>query len=532
MRIAAPVSRIMVHALPIAFVVISWFAAAGFPYYLDSNETFLSYMHARNLEIWNPWEYAWLTAEATDAQLQSIDRFYTHNPNGPRYLHYLLLRVGVQDLSAHVLILSVLGAGLTGFLLWRLFGQPALAVVALAVVCDYAGFLSWTVNTYRIWSFVLYFGLMLAAVKRRPVWFGALMFLLFQIEYGFARFAGVASGLMALFLYGRRSWPLILAAGVGSVLSVGLFAAQVLAFYGWDGFLHELTVTYARRGTEGQAAGGLRYVYQAWHGPIALLNIIARETHNVAVLILVNGGVVWSILALRRVGASETQRFLARLTLSAGIGIVTSSMVLYGYFVNGFVDSLLPIATFLVAPALGVVAIELHRLLSQFWSSPHVRTLSAAVVLVPLIAGSIGHFRPPVGVGLFERLQGELRGQNIIAPNLGAFHSNPELAFALAGGRAFRTSDVDATPEDVRRFESLRAPDGTLTYFCLDTMYLRQIHRPGAGNACDVAVSRMVPRGHTIVADGFGWAILQVNRESETPTATEQPADFGQVVAR
>jgi hypothetical protein len=515
MPISQHLGRVVVYVLPLAFVVISWLASAGFPYYLDSNESFLSYLHARNLEIWDPWEYAWLTAEATDPRRPASENFYSHNPNGPRFVHYVLLQAGVRELPAHVLIISVVATSLTAALLWRLFGQPSLLVVPLAIVLDYAGFLAWTVNTYRAWTFVLFFGLILAVVKRHVLWTGALMFLLFQIEYGLAFFVGVTTGLMALLTHRKQAWPLIVASALGAALSLGVFALQVLAFYGWDGFLHELAATYQRRGTVGESSGVLRYLYQAWHGPLLLLNMVARDTHNLPVFVMVLWGVLSSCLALRRASPSDAHRLLATLTVSVAGATVATSTILYGYFVDGFVVSLLPLATFLVAPALGVVALELRAILGRLVTWRYLGALIAAVVLAPLVAGSISHFRPPVAVELFNLLQTEYRGRTIVGPNLGPWHANPELAFALAGGRAFWTSDVDATPEDVRRFESLREADGSLTYICLDTVYLRDRSQPGGHNVCDVAVSRMVPRGHQIVAEGTGWAIMRIGREGE-----------------
>src|SRR6188508_2533590 len=120
MSISMYLSRILIYGLPLAFVVISWGVSAGLPYYLDNNETYLSYLHARNLEIWNPNEYGWLTAAATDPLSPTSENFYSHNPNGPRYLHYALLRVGIRELSAQVLIISLVATGLTVALLWRL----------------------------------------------------------------------------------------------------------------------------------------------------------------------------------------------------------------------------------------------------------------------------------------------------------------------------------------------------------------------------------------------------------------------------
>src|SRR5581483_2522478 len=114
------------------FVVASWFAGHGFPYYLDNNETFLSFVHARNLEIQDPWRYGWLTIDASDLTPSENLDVYTHNPNAPRYLHYLLLRAGIRELSAHLLILGLLGTVATVAVLWRLFGQAELLVVPLA----------------------------------------------------------------------------------------------------------------------------------------------------------------------------------------------------------------------------------------------------------------------------------------------------------------------------------------------------------------------------------------------------------------
>ena len=77
------------------------------------------------------------------------------------------------------------------------------------------------------------------------------------------------------------------------------------------------------------------------------------------------------------------------------------------------------------------------------------------------------------------------------------------------------TSDLDLTPADAMRFDAARDADGSLTYVCLDTLYLRDIAKPGVQNLCDVAVARMVPRGDRVVAEGTGWAIMHVEREGE-----------------
>lgn len=513
--------RLVVWLVPLVFVLASWWAAAGFPYYLDNNETFLSYVHARNLEIWNPAEYGWLTAEATDPMRATTEDIYTHNPNGPRYLHYLLLLVGLRELPTQLLVLALAGTTLTAWMLARTFGQPGLLVVALAVVLDYVGFLSWTVNTYRVWIFAVFFGLVLAVAGRRAVWAGVLTFVLFQIEYGTALFVGVTVTVLAMLLHGWGARWLILASAAGAILSLTLFAAQVLAFYGPDGFLAELATTYARRGTAGAESGPERFIFQAWHGLYALAMTIARDTYNRPVLLLTVAGIGFSILMLRRPDTTPSERFVAALSVSGVLGALTTSTLLYGYFMGGFVESLLPLTVFLIAPALGAAALEIRRLLSFRFLTPHLGTISGALVLVPMVVSSVMHFEPPVAVPLFQMLQSDLRGRAVLAPFLGPALAGPELAFALGGGRAAATTDIDATPADLERLASMSDPDGTLTYVCLDTLYLRQRTKLGAYSVCEIAEQRLTARGHPAVASGLGWTVIRLDSDERAVAPPE-----------
>lgn len=510
--------RLIVAGLPLVFVAISWFAAAGFPYYLDNNETFLSYAHARNLEIWNPWSYAWMTAEATDPAQPASGHFYTHNPNAPRYLHYLLLRLGVRELSTQLLILSLLGTGLTVWLLTCLFAGPGLAVAALAVVLDYAGFLAWTVNTYRIWMFVFFFALVLAVRDRRPVLFGVVTFGLFQLDYGTAAFVAATTSIFACLSLRSAAWPLLVGAALGAGASVALFAAQVLAFYGWTGFVDELVATYARRGTAGAAGGVGRYLFQAWHGPALLLNMIGKDTHSPWVLVLTVWGVVSAAFALRRGGLSEAHAFLARLTVAVLLGSVAASTVLYGYFVDAFVVSVLPLAVFLIAPAAGVVATDLGRAVAGARRRRLLTPVPTLVALLPIVAASLVQARPPLAVDLFGRLQTEYRGRTIVAPNIGPWMANEVLAFTLTGGRAFRTSALEATPDDIERFASVRDADGALTYLCLDTLYLRKMAALGEPSLCEAPVAGLLRRGHRLEAAGAGWALVRLDSQDGPAT--------------
>ena len=90
-----------------------------------------------------------MAARPVDWQRTNGSTSYTQLPSAPRLMHYLLLGAGLRDRAWQILIISLLGTALTAALLWRLFAQPALFVVALAVVLDYGGFLCWTLNAAR-----------------------------------------------------------------------------------------------------------------------------------------------------------------------------------------------------------------------------------------------------------------------------------------------------------------------------------------------------------------------------------------------
>ena len=519
MSVSAHLSRILVHGLPLAFLVVSWVISAGFPYYLDSNETYLSYLHARNLEIWDPWKYSWLTAAATDPERPTTEHVYSHNPNAPRYVHYLLLRLGVRDLSLHVLAIGLLATGLTTLLLWRLFGHPATVAVPLAVALDYAGFLAWTVNTYRVWTFVLFFGMALAIERGRPLWFGVLTFALFQVEYAMALMLGVTMCTLAVMLYGRRSWRLIAASATGAVLSLALFAVQVLTYHGWDGLMGEIAHTYARRGPEGATGGPGRYLFQSWHGLLLLLDTMALETYNRVVLVVIVAGLTIATVKLLRGRYDGPRRVLASLLLATSLGAMATSALLHSYFVDTYVVSLLPCGVFLVALATGVVAVEIYDVTARLSHSQAVASYACLAALLPVVAASVTTYRPPIGVEYMSLLRTSFRDQAIVGPTVGQWLFAPELAFALTGGRAAQTGSFEATPEDLERFAELRGPDGTLTYACLDTLYIRRTARSGDPSVCEVAEGRLVQRGHEVVADGFGWTVMRLYAEDRTTSA-------------
>jgi hypothetical protein len=513
--------RIFVFALPIVFVVTSWFAGAGFPYYHDNNETFLVYVEARNLELWNPSEYSWLAATATDPTLPHAEHVYTHMPNGPRYLHYLLLRAGVRDLRYQTLLLSLTATILTVVLLWRVFNCSALSVVPLAIVLDYSGFLAWTINTYRVWIFALYFGMVLAVDRRRLFWVGVTAFAAFQADVGVALFVCTAGAAHALLAHRHRATLLILALAVGTFLSAGIFGIQVLSYYGWDGFMSELTATYARRGTNDAHMTIWTYLLHTWLGLLMLVSGVASEMYNPFVGVILYCGMIAAPWLLVRGRLTGPRRFLAVLSVSTTFGAIATSTLLHGYFVDAFVASQLPFATLLIAPSTGLVALELRRRLAACCPWKGLGAVCGAAVLLPLVASSVSHYRPPVVPDLIRLLATDYQNRSIVGPGITA-----EFAFAMTGGRSASigglgtSAGFPAVAADLERLRSMNDLDSPLLFLCLEPMYRGHATNPLFA-ACQDIVTDMAPRMRDTVASGRGWMLVRLDPETAVVTDTK-----------
>ena len=438
MPISAQLSRLVVYGLPLAFVVFSWFASASLPELLESEESFVTGLHARSSGIVTPRSTISTSVWAVDWQRSTGATSYTQLPTAPRLLNYLLLGAGLRDGSSQKLIISLIGTAVTALLLWRLFGQPALLVVPLAVVLDYAGFLAWTLNASRIWIFVLFFGLVLTVRSGRPYWFGALAFCLIQLDFRVATFVGATALAFALMVHRSRGWRFVVAGLVGAALPLDIFVFEVLVFYGWEELLHELKAGQAWLSTLGPSNDGFRYLFQAGHGPVLLLQTVARDSHSVIVFLMVVAGLVSSLFALSRDWLGEPHRFLANLTVSAAVGTVVASWTLYTPFVEGFVGATLPLASFLIAPALGALALELRTVLAKAWDGRHLGTITTAVVLVPLVMSSIVQYDPPVEVGVYRRVQSGLRQSTITNLRVESWSFWPQTVFARTDGGTTR----------------------------------------------------------------------------------------------
>ena len=185
-----------VTGLALLFVLGAWIYSGGYPYIYDGNETALSFVHALSLYNFNPVDFSFLTSHETEFNKAAPDPalLYTHNPNFPRYIHYLLLLAGVKSFTAHVLLITLtvtlLNMLALKWLMSTMIGDmPAAqwiaALAAIVMVLDYHGFLSYTVNTYRTFVFcLLWLCLLSVASPWRPWAIVIAFFALFQLSTG------------------------------------------------------------------------------------------------------------------------------------------------------------------------------------------------------------------------------------------------------------------------------------------------------------------------------------------------------------
>jgi hypothetical protein len=505
------VIRLSLFLLPLAFVVGSWLWADGIPYYTDANETFASFVHARNMVTWAPWKTAWLTVETTDPTHPVATNLYTHNPNGPRYAHYLLFLVGITDLRLHILLLSVAGALLTSWLCWR-FWQSALpcrsalwGVAPLALFLDPIGCLYWLVNTYRLWTFVLYFACLWAVAAKRPLWTGLTTFLLFQYEYGTALFIGTTMTVLATLRWRWGSVPLVAASFVGAVLSLAVFAVQVWYVFGWDWLLLELSGTALRRGSPNVEPGLGAALRHAVTGLWLVWDWARSVAYSPPIAALIPYGPLSAPVALA-LSRCPARRLLAILSLACWSAAFVSAALLWGYFEGGFIGSSLPMAVFLVGPSLAALALDAGRV-------PRVSLPMAGAVLLGLlcVSGTV-RFRAPVDATVYRLLSDEYRGRSLVAPD-------PLMltVTALTGGPAIPSGGIWITPEQRERVNRSREASGELRYVCVSPNVARfgdlTVGKDGKIlDPCQEAVTRMVWQGDEVERYGLGWVIMRVAR--------------------
>jgi hypothetical protein len=520
---------LVVLAFPVVFVVGSWLYGGGLPYYKDSNESFLSYVHARNLVIYNPFSFSFLTAEDTSLAGDRPKAIYTHNPNFPRYLNYVLLRLGITSLPVHILLIATAAAALAMFFMWRLLQGlfPGLEhvwiILALAFTLDFMGFLQFTVNSYRVFAFVLFWGCLLAIARNTPPWvvFGA-FFLLFQFEYAFAVFLLATCAVYGVCWGQRGGRRRAFAAVLGAVAAVAVFGLQLLSYYGLQGLMADLSVTFVRRsvgghlgapGDVGELVSRYNVVLSSESRYVSLRGTLREAWTHVVQFYnpWVAGMMVWGLASsavLSAVGMRqyregghpelELRLFLSRMVAAMTAGLLVLTALLRGYFVAAYIREFLPLLVFPVAFAIAETGLDLYGCLRAVTAKAvpalvvFARVVAYVVVLLPLVINA------PAKVRMFQPLRGDfvgilsskLAGERFVAPL--NFHN---LAFALTGGPAGPSPRVPSV-------ESLGPGEGVVHYLCVE--------RPWMGTDCAGAASDLLRRGAMLAYQSPDYVIMKL----------------------
>lgn len=352
----------------------------GVPYFKDSNETFHSFLHGWNLVHGNALQYSFLTVHG----LAEESCPYTHNPNFPRYLHALLIALGILDIRIHVLLLSFACALLTVVFIRKSFDAPSAALLVLFTLLDWAGS-QYLGNTYRAFSFPLFWGAIFGMRNKTSAAFA--FFVLFQFEFAFAAFAATTA-----LLYHRRRPEILYAIG-GAAVSVLLFATQVYTFLGFEDMLVDIASTAGRR------TGGIT---------------LPQHYSKILVIILLIG-VIRAIYRVR--GPVSPEKDMSALYLAMLGGFVASSLLFSGYVNDAYMVHGLPFITMFISVGFTVLALWLRR-----W---------VALFAFPLVLNSHGNLRdfPPLSAEYITAVRQHAELAYTDGPIYGAgFAANPQIA--------------------------------------------------------------------------------------------------------
>lgn len=500
------------------FVVHQWRYSGGFPYIRDGNESALSFVHALNLRHFNPFETGFLTTYDTELTKPSANPalVYTHNPNFPRYVHYVLLLLGVDSFTTQVLIITfsvtILNLLSLHWLLRQLLGPgpfaPWIALVPLfATVFDYLGFLSFTVNTYRTFCFCLLWLSLLSVLKPWGfVRIFTVFFVLCQLEYGFALFVLTASLILWLLHSRPGGWRTLAAMAGGTFASLLLFFAQLVSFYSFAFVWRDFQSTADRRGGGNISA----FLTQTLPDILSRLQAINLSLQNWLLAWALVSVLITFLFARRAPAAGEpgihpARRALAKLFVALLAGLLAGLFAMTNYFTEAFFGSVLPLLTFFNVTASGIFVADIWALALRLPGIRRSAPLTALVVIAgglsitPLLANSLRWWREYPGLrGDYVRiLQQEYAGK----PVLIAGHFN-QVPTALTLGPTLQMNDTEPTivGADFSRFERFRDANGDLIYLCLNLKWV----------GFDAVMTQLRYLGYEILQHGPDFAFVRI----------------------
>lgn len=232
------------------------------PYVMDNNETFSSIIHAKSMYYFGLAETFGLTDESYGLTAASHPFVYTHQGNFPRFPALLLYAMGATTAQSQIVIHTFTIGLMSVVLAFHFFSRhvrPMFALVAcLIFITDYIFFVQWNVVTWRVWHIFFLFGGLLCVeglANPRVRWRYAtsafvLWICLFYYEFIYAAFISATVGLYAIYYHRKCLRTIILTGAVlvsGALTSISILISQAVAFYGWNDFVKDATLTFVAR---------------------------------------------------------------------------------------------------------------------------------------------------------------------------------------------------------------------------------------------------------------------------------------------
>lgn len=237
-----------------------WIATGGFPDMVEGGETHYTYLFGKNFVKYGLVKLRFLPDGATSSSEEAHPYHYIHMPTFPIFFTYILQEAGIRSLPTHIFIMIfILGLGLFYLYLtvkeYTKNEQTALFVLAVSVF-SYSGVLVWGLDLFRSWTWLIIFGPLYhlgkyeSGKKKFHFWIGLFFyFLMAYYEYTLVAFLTLVIFFFKVFrFYKKLSWKHLFAYIVlGTVPALLLHQVCVIWAIGFDNFLKDLSLTYAKR---------------------------------------------------------------------------------------------------------------------------------------------------------------------------------------------------------------------------------------------------------------------------------------------
>lgn len=548
---------LIVAAIPLGVVLKMWLVTGGLPYNTDSNESFSAYVQAQSMIHFNSWANAFLPDDATGYHAAAHPFTYTHGPNLPRYFSALMYLMGIRSLEWQILISAVVSTLLSLWFIAQSFPEPIEKnptassitlglVIGFLFAIDFIGVLQFLGNLWRTWHFPLFWGC-IWAVRTKPRWPAAfvLFFLLFQIEFLFAIFTAMTTFFYLIWTH-QGEWRRLLsrsyiAMAAGAIASILSFAGQLIAFYGWHGFLFDLRTTYVARNSNQVGWESIRDFYEShavsmwpsspnWDFRFQTYLLVTWENMSLRLSTVLAAAVVGSILLsifiaafsrrLRSDGQADSFRSLVNesagpLLWAMAVAYLFLGIAIPGYALNGYTYRWAPLLVFpvslalalLICNAASVVGASLNSRMPALFRGRAGIAIATPVFTAWLSVSLYQYAKHPDFIHYpATALATTYKGRSFVSAS-----TFPHMIAHYTGRWAYYTPAVFPGNEPLDQGYNWNADRNKNPEYETPEYYLCE-RLPYSGDInCDDIAQKMSVLGHTLVERGQSYIVMRLN---------------------